>query len=70
MVKSLYESQDVNFNPKAGNSRKEGVHSTKNNHKEKQHINPNPYPQREVEIESEPTGLFRKEIQAMIAQQM
>jgi hypothetical protein len=32
-VKSLQESQDVNF--KAGSSRQEGVHSTKSNHKGK-----------------------------------
>jgi hypothetical protein len=39
-VKSLQESHDSNFNPKAGSSRQEGVNSTKNNYKEKQHINP------------------------------
>jgi hypothetical protein len=34
-VKSLQESQDANFNPKAGSSRQERVNNTKNNHKEK-----------------------------------
>jgi hypothetical protein len=69
-VKSLQESQDANFNLKAGSSRQEGVHSTKSNCKEKQHINPNPRPPQEIESEPEPTGLSRKEIQAMIAHQI
>jgi hypothetical protein len=34
-VKSLQESQDANFNPKAGSSCQERVNNTKNNHKEK-----------------------------------
>jgi hypothetical protein len=70
VVKSLQESQDANFNSKDGSSRQEGVHSTKNNHKEKQHVNSKPYPHREVELEPEPTGLSRKKFQAMIVQQM
>jgi hypothetical protein len=69
-VKSLQESQDANFNPKAGSSRQEGVHSTKSNHKGKQHVNSKPHPHRTVEAEAEPTGISRKEIQTMIAQQM
>jgi hypothetical protein len=69
-VKSLQESQDANFNPKVGSSRQEGVHSTKSNHKGKQPINSKSHPHRVVEVEAEPTGLSRKEIQAMIAQQM
>jgi hypothetical protein len=67
-VKSLQESQDANF--KAGSSRQEGVYSTKSNHKGKQPVNSKPHPHRAVEVEPEPTGLSRKEIQAMIAQQM
>jgi hypothetical protein len=69
-VKSLQESHDSNFNPKAGSSRQEGVNSTKNNYKEKQHINSYPRMPWEVEPELEPTRLSRKEIQAMIGQQM
>jgi hypothetical protein len=69
-VKSLQESQDANFNPKVGSSRQEGVHSTKSNHKGKQPINSKSHPHKTVEVEPEPTGLSRKEIQAMIAQQM
>jgi hypothetical protein len=69
-VKSLQESQDVNFNPKVGSSRQEVVHSTKSNHKGKQPVNSKPHPHRAVEVEPEITGLSRKEIQAMIAQQM
>jgi hypothetical protein len=65
-VKSLQESQDANF--KAGSSRQEGVHSTKSNHRGKQPVNSKPHPHRAVEVESEPTGLSRKEIQTMIAQ--
>jgi Retrotransposon gag protein len=69
-VKSLQESQDADFNPRAGSSRQEGVHNTKSNHKGKQPVNSKPHPHREVKVEAEPTRLFRKEIQAMIAQQM
>jgi Retrotransposon gag protein len=69
-VKSLQESQDANFNPKVGSSRQEGVHSTKSNHKGKQPVNSKSHPHRTVEVETEPTRLSRKEIQAMIAQQM
>jgi hypothetical protein len=69
-VKSLQESQDANFNLKADSSRQEVVHSTKSNHKGKQHINSKPHPHRAMEVEPEPTGLSRKEIQATIAQQM
>jgi hypothetical protein len=69
-VKSLQESQDANFNPRAGSSRQEGVHNTKNNHKGKQPDNSKPHPHRIVEVEAKPTGLSRKEIQVMIAQQM
>jgi hypothetical protein len=69
-VKSLQKSQDANFNPKAGSSRQERVHSTKSNHKGKQPVNSKPHPHRAVEVEPEPTGLSRKEIQVMIAQQM
>jgi hypothetical protein len=68
-VKSLQESQDANFNPKVGSSR-QGVHSTKNNHMGKQPVNSKSHPHRAVEAEPELTGLSRKEIQAMIAQQM
>jgi hypothetical protein len=69
-VKSLQESQDANFNPRDGSSRQEGVHNTKSNHRGKQPVNSKPHPHRAVEEEPEPTGLSRKEIQAMIAQQM
>jgi hypothetical protein len=69
-VKSLKDSQDANFNPRAGSSRQEGVHSTKINHRGKQPVNSKPHPHRAVEVEAEPTGLSRKEIQAMIAQQI
>jgi hypothetical protein len=67
-VKSLQESQDANF--KAGSSHQEGVHSTRSNHKGKQPVNSKPHPHRTIEVEAEPTGISRKEIQAMIAQQM
>jgi hypothetical protein len=67
-VKSLQESQDTNF--KAGSSHQEGVHSTRCNHKGKQPVNSKPHPHRTIEVEAEPTGISRKEIQAMIAQQM
>jgi hypothetical protein len=66
-VKSLQESQDANFNPKAGSSRLEGVHNTKSNHRGKQSVNSKPHLHRAVEVEAEPTGLSWKEIQTMIA---
>jgi hypothetical protein len=69
-VKSLQESQDANFNSRVGSSRQEGVHNTKINHKGKQLVNSKPHQYRAVEVEAEPTGLSRKEIQAMITQQI
>jgi hypothetical protein len=62
-VKSLQESQDANFNPKAGSK-------SKSNHKGKQHVNSKPHSHRAVEVEPEPMRLSQKEIHAMIAQQM
>jgi hypothetical protein len=69
-VKSLQESQDANLNPKTGNSRQEGVHNIKSNHKKKQPINSKPHPHKAVNLEPEPMGVSWKEIQAMIAEQM
>jgi hypothetical protein len=69
-IKSLQESQDANFNPRAGSSRQEGVHNTKSNHKGKHLVNSKPHPHRAVEVEAESTGLSQKEVQAMIAQQI
>jgi hypothetical protein len=48
----------------------EFINGTKSNHRGKQPVNYKPHPHRALEVEPEPTGLSRKEIQAMIAQQM
>jgi hypothetical protein len=77
-VKALQESQDTSSNHKTSNSQHEGAHSAKDEQKELKGKGVQNSNLRQAKVtfesrmdpESKPQGLSRKEIQAMIAQQM